>query len=80
VADGEEEVSDQMLAARLADTVRRIKDSKATQQSAQDEQNQLILEAMRRDWSQRRIARALGVSQQAISKRKLNPSQGGTTE
>jgi transcriptional regulator with PAS, ATPase and Fis domain len=80
VTSGDEQVSDSVLAEKLADTVKRITDSKAAQQDAQDEQNELIREAMRRNWSQSRIAKALGVSQQAISKRKLNPPQGGTTE
>ncbi len=75
-ADDKEEVSDQVLAERLAATVERIKDGKA----AQREQNRLVREARRREWSQSQIAKALGVSQQAISKRLTRPAKDATTE
>lgn len=76
VTANDREVSDQVLAERLAATVERIKDG----QAAQREQNRLVREAHRRKWSQSRIAKALGVSQQAISKRLNRPAKDATTE
>lgn len=65
-----------MLAQRLAATMQRIQDGKA----AQLEQNELIKEARRRNWSQPRIAKALGVTQQAISKRLNRPAKDEPTD
>ncbi len=76
VTASEREVSDQVLTERLAATVQRIKDG----QAAQREQNRLVQEARRRKWSQTDIAKALGVSQQAISKREKRFAENDTTE
>ncbi|MEV7011381.1 hypothetical protein [Streptosporangium sp. NPDC051022] len=72
MTDDEREVSDQVLAARLAATVPRLLE-------IQREQAQLIRELRRRKWSQGRIAIILGMSQQAVSKR-MNRPQDDTTE
>lgn len=65
VDDDMKEVSDQVLADRLAETTRRIEDG----EKARQERDELIREAKRREWSQERTAAAAKVSQQAISKR-----------
>ena len=58
-----------MLIERLLATVPRVKDGI----DAQREQRRIMRELLRRDWSQGRIAKVMGVTQQAISKRLNRP-------
>lgn len=71
----EREVSEQVLIERLRATVPRVQDGI----EAQREQRHIMRELMRRNWSQDRIARVLGVSQQAISKRLNRPIEDDST-
>ncbi|WP_091106162.1 hypothetical protein [Nonomuraea pusilla] len=73
----EREVSDQVLAERLAATIPRVEAGI----EAQREQRRIIREMKRRGWPQDRIGRILGVSQQAVSKRLARkPEDDNTTE
>lgn len=65
----EREVSEQVLITRLLATVPRVEDGL----EAQREQLGIIRELLRRDWSQDRIGKVLGVTQQAVSKRLNRP-------
>jgi len=75
VTGDEREVSEQVLIERLRATVPRVQDGI----EAQREQRHIMRELMRRNWSQDRIARVLGVSQQAISKRLNRPIEDDST-
>lgn len=75
--DEQKEVSNEMLAERLADTRRRIEE-------ARREQDEWLLEAQRRGWTQEKMAAAAGVTQQAVSKRlkilKVRAAHPSTTD
>jgi DNA-directed RNA polymerase specialized sigma24 family protein len=62
VRDERKEVSDQVLADMLTDTVQRIEEIRR-------EQDELLAKMTERGWSQKKIADILNVSQQAVSGR-----------
>jgi hypothetical protein len=75
VPDEFKELSDNMLADRLREAARRVKDGEA----ARIERGHLIDEAGRRDWRQEDIAELAGIKQQSVSQR-LTRTLNQTTE
>ncbi len=69
------ELSDNMLADKLRETARRVKDGEA----ARIERGHLIDEAGRREWRQEDIAELADIKQQSVSKR-LKKTLSNTTE